>query len=84
MLDVRADAEFQRLVHSPKLPLYVKQLEQYALRDAAFELVMKSSSSLVRSETLIGFAIPIIAIFDRGENLRMLRDITQTPSEEAT
>ena len=115
MLDVRTDAKFQQLVHSSKLPLYVKQfesvlrkehqkrerfyeemseqdkvefivrelVEQYVLHEEAFELLTKSSSGVVQREALAGFEVPVRAIFDKGENLRALREITHVPSEGA-
>ena len=54
-------------------------LEQYCLkRDKTYELRLKSGSGEVKSSVIKGFSIPIRAIFDRGENLRILRGLLRT------
>ncbi len=46
---------------------------QYSLTDGNYQLVLKSGSGMIRSETIGGFEIPITAIFDDAENLRVLK-----------
>ena len=54
-------------------------LEQYCLkRDKTYELRLKSGSGEVKSTVIKGFSIPIRAIFDRAENLRILRGLLRT------
>ncbi len=48
-------------------------VEQYVLRGAAYELVLKSGSGELRSEILSGFTVPIRAFFSAEENLAALR-----------
>jgi Uma2 family endonuclease len=50
-------------------------LEQYLLRDGAYQLHMKSSTGEVRSEVVPGFSIPVTAIFDDAENQAALRSL---------
>lgn len=52
-----------------------KTVEQYVLTDSAYELTMKASEGILRSVAVEGFAIPIAAIFDKQENLRVLNDM---------
>ena len=47
-------------------------------RDKTYELRLKSGSGEVKSSVIKGFSIPIRAIFDRGENLRILRGLLRT------
>ena len=54
-------------------------VEQYVLREEAFELLVKSNSGVVRGRTLTDFEIPVKAIFNTEENLRVLREIMRTP-----
>lgn len=48
-------------------------LEQYLPREGRYELALKSGSGEVESAVVRGFRIPIRAIFDDAENLRVLR-----------
>ncbi|MEA3209577.1 MAG: hypothetical protein QOE70_2634 [Chthoniobacter sp.] len=50
-------------------------LEQYLPRAGAYELALKSGSGEVASAVVPGFRIPIRALFDDAENLRVLRAI---------
>jgi Uma2 family endonuclease len=50
-------------------------VEQYTLIDGNYQLLLKSGSGTIRSEVITGFEIPIIAIFDDAENLRVLRTL---------
>ncbi|HEV7866522.1 MAG TPA: Uma2 family endonuclease [Chthoniobacteraceae bacterium] len=50
-------------------------LEQYLLRDGSYELALKSGSGDVASTVVPGFRIPIPALFDDQENLRVLRSL---------
>ena len=50
-------------------------VEQYILRGAAFELVLKSGSGEIRSEVLPEFVAPVRAFFSTGENLAALRSL---------
>ena len=51
-----------------------KTVEQYRMgSDEKYELILKSSSGVIRSTVIVGFEIPIIAIFDDQENLKTLR-----------
>ncbi len=48
-------------------------LEQYLPREGRYELALKSGSGEVASEVVPGFRVPIRALFDDAENLRVLR-----------
>lgn len=48
-------------------------LEQFLLRDGAYELELKSANGRVRSRAVLDFEIPIRALFDPTENLAALR-----------
>jgi Uma2 family endonuclease len=50
-------------------------LEQYALRDSGYELLLKTSSGEVRSEVLRGFVAPVRALFSKEANLEALRTL---------
>lgn len=50
-------------------------IEQYVLRSGAYELLLKSSSGLVRSEVIEGFEIDVSALFDESRNLEALRNV---------
>jgi hypothetical protein len=54
-------------------------LEPYELAKAGYVLRLKSGSGNVRSFAVNGFEIPVRAIFDAKENLRMLRQMIQGP-----
>ncbi|MGL4608444.1 MAG: Uma2 family endonuclease [Trueperaceae bacterium] len=47
-------------------------LEQYLLENGDYNLVFKSDSGVVKSRGVEGFAIPVMALFDDVENLRVL------------
>lgn len=64
------------LLEAPELALYAEQIrEQYELADPAYVLQLKGGSGQVRSVVVPGFEIPIRALFDPEENLRVLRQI---------
>jgi Uma2 family endonuclease len=48
-------------------------LEQFLLRAGRYELALKSGTGEVASAVVPGFRIPIRALFDDAENLRVLR-----------
>ena len=48
-------------------------LEQYLPQEGRYELALKSGSGEVVSVVVPGFRIPIRALFDEAENLRVLR-----------
>ena len=50
-------------------------VEQYAIENGAFRLLVKSGSGEVVSREIQGFRIPIRAIFDSTENLLVLKAI---------
>ena len=50
-------------------------LEQYLPREGRYELALKSGSGEVASTVVTGFRIPIRALFDDAENLRVLRTL---------
>lgn len=50
-------------------------VEQYFLEHDDYKLILKSNSGMVKSLAISGFAIPIKAIFDAGENLKELQRI---------
>ncbi len=50
-------------------------VEQFLPRHGSYELALKSGSGEVASAVVGGFAIPIRALFDDAENLRVLRAI---------
>ena len=50
-------------------------LEQYLPREGRYELALKSGSGEVESAVVTGFRIPIRALFDDAENLRILRTL---------
>ena len=50
-------------------------LEQYFPREGRYELALKSGSGEVASAVLPSFRIPIRALFDEAENLRVLRTL---------
>jgi Uma2 family endonuclease len=49
--------------------------EQYVLHSDRYELMTKAKTGTIASVAVVGFEIPIRAIFDRDENLRVLRDL---------
>ena len=50
-------------------------LEQYLPREGRYELTLKSGSGEVASAVVPGLRIPIRALFDEAENLRVLRTL---------
>jgi len=50
-------------------------IEQYLLKDHTFELRMKAGSGELVSEIVVGFEIPVKAIFDEQANLAALREL---------
>lgn len=50
-------------------------LEQYLLEDEQYELKVKSSSGEVSSQAIVGFQIPIRAVFDRQINTETLQKL---------
>ena len=51
----------------------VRTLEQYLLEGERYTLQMKSATGDVRSVAVEGFEVPVRALFDDAENLRVLR-----------
>ena len=77
-----------QVMELPTLPEFVAELEArfaaeqesrrkfYAqIPDGAYSLELKSGSGWVRSQVVTGFALPIRALFDAGENLTALRTL---------
>ena len=52
-------------------------LEQYLLEGEAYTLQMKSATGNVQSVAVRGFEIPVRALFDDAENLRVLKALLQ-------
>jgi Uma2 family endonuclease len=51
-------------------------IEQYILgANSTYELRLKSNSGTIRSTVIAGFEIPIAAVFDDAENLRVLKSL---------
>ena len=50
-------------------------VEQYLLNDDAYALHLKMNSGSLLSKVILGFEIPIRAIFDTNENLSTLRKL---------
>jgi Uma2 family endonuclease len=50
-------------------------LEQYLLEEDSYTLALKSDSGQVKAREVAGFTIPIQAIFNDAENLRVLAEI---------
>jgi Uma2 family endonuclease len=50
-------------------------LEQYILNNEIYELYLKSDSGIVKSRAIKGFQIPIRAIFDEKENMKVLQEM---------
>ncbi|MCG8353578.1 MAG: Uma2 family endonuclease [Chloroflexales bacterium] len=56
-------------------------VEQYVLQDSAYQLLTKARSGTIASVVVVGFDIPIRAIFDKASNLQTLQQIVaQAPS----
>ena len=54
-------------------------VEQYVLDGERYALRMKSGSGELASVAVAGFEIPVRTFFDDAENLRMLRQLLQSP-----
>ena len=54
-------------------------LEQYVARDRVYDLRLKSGSGDVESTAIAGFRIPIRALLDDAENVRVLKGILSGP-----
>lgn len=54
-----------------------EMVEQYILQGEAYELRIKSNSGDLQSIAVVGFTIPIRAIFDEKVNLATLRQLVQ-------
>jgi len=52
-----------------------KTVEQFVLENGKYRLVLKSSEGIIRIQSIPGFHIPIVSIFDSNENRKTLRDI---------
>lgn len=52
-------------------------VEQYILHDTKYVLFLKSNTGTIKSFEIEGFEIPIKAIFDEDENLKILIALTQ-------
>ena len=51
-----------------------RTIEQYQLgTNGKYQIQLKSSSGMIRSTAINGFEIPIVAVFDDAENLRVLK-----------
>lgn len=50
-------------------------VEQYAIEDGEFRLLLKSGSGEITSRVIASFRIPIRAIFDPGLNLQTLKNL---------
>lgn len=57
-----------------------KTVEQYVLRDSAYELVKKTDSGQIRSTVVEGFAVTVEALFDQQEHLHALWEIGKRES----
>lgn len=49
-----------------------ERVEQYLLESDLYQLAFKADSGVVRSRAVAGFAVPVRAVFDAGENLAVL------------
>lgn len=52
-----------------------KTVEQYHLENGSYQLIKKSNSGDIESYAILGFNIPIQAIFDKDSNLKVISDI---------
>ncbi|MEE4359088.1 MAG: Uma2 family endonuclease [Desulfococcaceae bacterium] len=52
-------------------------VEQYLLKKDEYILHVKADSGILKSKAVKGFAIPLAALFDEGENLAALRSVLQ-------
>ncbi len=49
-----------------------ERVEQYLLEGNAYQLAFKADNGVVASRAVAGFAVPVRALFDAGENLAVL------------
>ena len=59
---------------------YAEVLEQYVAREGEYLLAQKSSTGEVRSAVVVGFVIPVRALFDAQANLATLRSLLGQPA----
>jgi Uma2 family endonuclease len=52
-----------------------ERVEQYLLEGDAYQLTFKADNGVVASRAVAGFAVPVRALFDAGENLAVLERI---------
>jgi len=52
-----------------------QKVEQYFLKDKAYELQLKAGSAMIKSLIINGFAIPVRAMFDKDLQLETLRSL---------
>lgn len=50
-------------------------VEQYVEKDGRFELMLKSGSGEIESAVVPGFRVPIAAVFDARESLRVMQEL---------
>jgi Uma2 family endonuclease len=50
-------------------------MEQYLISNGQYELVLKSSNGVIKSQVIEGFEIPIKAIFDEELNLEVMQSL---------
>jgi Uma2 family endonuclease len=58
----------------------LQTVEQYILQDDTYQLVTKARSGTIASVVVVGFDIPIRAIFDKATNLQALQQIVAQSS----
>ncbi|MEE4359089.1 MAG: Uma2 family endonuclease [Desulfococcaceae bacterium] len=54
-----------------------RTVEQYLLKKDEYVLHIKADSGILKSKAVKGFAVPVAALFDEGENLAALRSVLQ-------
>jgi Uma2 family endonuclease len=53
-------------------------VEQYLIKDGRFDLQMKSASGEIQSAVIKGFRVPVRALFDAKESLRVMQTLLQS------
>lgn len=53
-------------------------VEKYLLKSGNYELSLKVRTGMIHSDVIVGFEIPVRALFDEEENLAALRKILKT------
>jgi Uma2 family endonuclease len=53
----------------------LQSLEQYLLSQEEYALILKSDSGLVKTQEVVGFVIPVQALFNDAENLQTLTNL---------